>query len=134
MFGSLAQNGIKPQRSIERRRPSPPARTAVRLFVRATKSQPGLGVRFITAFYLVHELIEARDEKKLLRLRDLLAKVSLLIVDELGYVPLSQTRPAASSHRRLQPALRRMGGTRIRGYESLGYRVGRPGTLAHAGT
>ncbi len=32
------------------------------------------------------------------------------------------------------PALRRMGGKRIRGYESLGYRVERPGTLAHAGT
>ncbi len=32
------------------------------------------------------------------------------------------------------PALRRMGGKRIRGYESLGYRVERPGTLTHAGT
>ena len=38
-----------------------------------------------------HEMIEARDEKRLLRLQDQLAKVNLLIVDELGYVPLSQT-------------------------------------------
>ena len=49
------------------------------------------GVRFATASQLVHELIEARDEKRLLRLQAQLAKVSLLIVDELGYVPLSQT-------------------------------------------
>ena len=33
----------------------------------------------------------ARDEKRLLRLQDQLARVNLLIVDELGYVPLSQT-------------------------------------------
>ena len=51
----------------------------------------GLGVRFATAPHLVHELIEARDEKRLLRLQAQLARVNLLIVDELGYVPLSQT-------------------------------------------
>ena len=43
------------------------------------------------ASHLVHELIEARDEKRLLRLQAQLARVNLLIVDELGYVPLSQT-------------------------------------------
>ena len=48
-------------------------------------------MRFTTASHLVHEMIEARDEKRLLRLQDQLARVSLLIVDELGYVPLSQT-------------------------------------------
>ncbi|MCY4498248.1 MAG: hypothetical protein OXC14_13275 [Rhodospirillaceae bacterium] len=32
------------------------------------------------------------------------------------------------------PALRRMSGKRIRGYESLGYRVERPDTLTFAGT
>ena len=51
----------------------------------------GLAVRFTTASQLVHEMIEARDEKRLLRLQDQLARVSLLIVDELGYVPLSQS-------------------------------------------
>jgi DNA replication protein DnaC len=35
--------------------------------------------------------MEARDEKPLLRLQSQLAAVKLLIVDELGYVPLSQT-------------------------------------------
>ena len=40
---------------------------------------------------MVHELLEARDEKRLLRLQKQLAKYSLLIIDELGYVPLSPT-------------------------------------------
>jgi len=40
---------------------------------------------------LVHELIEARDEKRLLRLQRQVAGYKLLIIDELGYVPLSQT-------------------------------------------
>jgi hypothetical protein len=38
-----------------------------------------------------HELMEARDEKRLLRLQRQLAGYKLLIIDELGYVPLSQT-------------------------------------------
>jgi DNA replication protein DnaC len=53
--------------------------------------QKGLPVGFTTAAALVHELIEARDEKRLLRLQRQLAGHKLLIVDELGYVPLSQT-------------------------------------------
>ena len=53
--------------------------------------QKGLSVAFTTAAALVHELIEARDEKRLLRLQRQLASHKLLIVDELGYVPLSQT-------------------------------------------
>ena len=48
-------------------------------------------MRFAAASHLVRKLIEARDEKRLLRLQAQLAKVNLLIVDELGYVPLSQT-------------------------------------------
>lgn len=51
--------------------------------------QKGLSVRFITASALVHELLEAKDEKRLLRFQKQLAKYSLLIIDELGYVPLS---------------------------------------------
>ena len=38
----------------------------------------GLAARFATAAQLVHELIEARDERRLLRLQAQLAKVSLL--------------------------------------------------------
>jgi DNA replication protein DnaC len=53
--------------------------------------QKGLSVGFTAAAAIVHELLEARDEKRLLRLQRQLAAYKLLIVDELGYVPLSQT-------------------------------------------
>ena len=66
-------------------------RTHFALALGLAACQKGLGVRFTTASHLVHELIEARDEKRLLRLQAQLARANLLIVDELGYVPLSQT-------------------------------------------
>ena len=53
--------------------------------------QKGLSVGFTTAAAMVHELIEARDEKRLVRLQRQLAAYKLLIIDELGYVPLSTT-------------------------------------------
>ena len=53
--------------------------------------QKGLSVGFTTAAALVNELLEARDEKRLLRLQRQLAAYKLLVIDELGYVPLSQT-------------------------------------------
>ena len=42
---------------------------------------------FTTAAALVHELMEAHDEKRLRALQKQLTNVKLLIVDELGYVP-----------------------------------------------
>jgi len=53
--------------------------------------QRGFSVAFITASALVNQLMEARDERRLLRLQAQLAAAKLLIVDELGYVPFSQT-------------------------------------------
>ncbi|MCZ8322117.1 MAG: IS21-like element helper ATPase IstB [Betaproteobacteria bacterium] len=53
--------------------------------------QRGLSVGFTAAAALVHEMLEARDEKRLLRIQRQLAAYKLLIIDELGYVPLSQT-------------------------------------------
>ena len=53
--------------------------------------QKGLSVGFTTAAALVHELIEAGDEKRLLRLQRQLAGYKLLIIDELGHVPFPQT-------------------------------------------
>lgn len=41
--------------------------------------QKGLPVGFITASALVHQLLEARDEKRLLRLQKQLAKYALLM-------------------------------------------------------
>jgi len=48
-------------------------------------------ISHVTAAALVNELMEARDEKRLLRRQRQLAKVKLLIIDELGFVPLSKT-------------------------------------------
>jgi DNA replication protein DnaC len=42
---------------------------------------------------MVHEMIEARDEKRLLRLQKQMARVNLLIIDKLGFVPFSKTGP-----------------------------------------
>ena len=53
--------------------------------------QHGIKTRFATAAAIVHELIEARDDKRLLRLQKQLAGHELLIIDELGFVPLSRT-------------------------------------------
>ncbi len=53
--------------------------------------QKGLTVAFTTAAALVHQLMEARDERRLIKLQRELQAVKLLIVDELGYVPLSPT-------------------------------------------
>ena len=53
--------------------------------------QKGYRVRFTTAAALVNDLLEARDDKRLLRVQKQLVKQDVLIVDELGYVPLSKT-------------------------------------------
>ena len=53
--------------------------------------QKGLPVLFTAAASLSNELMEAKDERRLLRLQRQLARNKLLIVDELGFVPLSKT-------------------------------------------
>ena len=52
--------------------------------------QRGMPVGF-TAAAMVHELMEARGERRLLNLQRQLSRRNLLIVDELGFVPLSRT-------------------------------------------
>ena len=66
-------------------------KTHVALGLGLAACQKGLTVGFTTAAALVHELLEARDERRLLRLQKQLAGYKLLIIDELGYVPLSTT-------------------------------------------
>jgi DNA replication protein DnaC len=66
-------------------------KTHVALGLGLAACQKGLSVGFTTAAALVHELREARDERRLLRLQKQLAAYRLLIIDELGYVPLSPT-------------------------------------------
>ena len=66
-------------------------KTHVALGLGLAACQRGLSVAFTTAASLVHELIEARDERRLLNLQKKLARLKLLIIDELGLVPLSKT-------------------------------------------
>lgn len=71
--------------------PSGTGKTHVALGLGLAACQKGLPVAFVTAAALVNELMEARDEKRLLLRQRQLAKVKLLIIDELGFVPLSKT-------------------------------------------
>jgi DNA replication protein DnaC len=66
-------------------------KTHVALALGLAACQKGFTVAFTTAAALVSQLLEARDERRLLKLQRDLAAVKLLIVDELGYVPLSST-------------------------------------------
>ena len=66
-------------------------KTHVALGLGLAAGQRGLSVGFTTAAALVNELMEARDERRLLNLQRQLARLQLLIIDELGFVPLSHT-------------------------------------------
>ncbi len=50
----------------------------------------GLSTRFVSGSALANELIESRDEKKLSRIVQRYSHYSLLIIDELGYIPFSR--------------------------------------------
>lgn len=69
--------------------PSGTGKTHVALALGLAACQKGYSVAFTTAAALVHELMEARDERRLRALQKHLNTVKLLIIDELGYVPFT---------------------------------------------
>ena len=69
--------------------PSGTGKTHVALALGLAACQKGHSVAFVTAAALVHELMEARNERGLRKIQKQLAGVKLLIVDELGYVPFT---------------------------------------------
>jgi DNA replication protein DnaC len=69
--------------------PSGVGKTHVALALGLAACQKHYSVGFTTAAALVHELMEARDERSLRGCQKRLVNYKLLIVDELGYVPLS---------------------------------------------
>ncbi len=69
--------------------PSGVGKTHTALALGLAACQKGMSVAFTTAAALVHELMEARDEKRLRVLQKQLVNVKLLIIDELGYVPFT---------------------------------------------
>jgi DNA replication protein DnaC len=71
--------------------PSGTGKTHVALGLGLAACQKGMSVGFTTAAALVSEMMEARDERRLLRLQKQMVTYQLLIIDELGFVPLSKT-------------------------------------------
>ena len=71
--------------------PSGTGKTHIATGLGLAACQRGMKVGFMTTAGLVNQLIEARDERALLKFQTSLAKLQLLIIDELGYVPLSTT-------------------------------------------
>jgi DNA replication protein DnaC len=69
--------------------PSGTGKTHIGLALGLAACQKNYSVAFTTAAALVHELMEARDERRLRALQKHLNSVRLLIVDELGYVPFT---------------------------------------------
>jgi DNA replication protein DnaC len=66
-------------------------KTHIALALGLAACQHGLPVGFTTAAGLVTQMMEARDEKRLLKFQKQIQAYKLLIIDELGYVPLSPT-------------------------------------------
>lgn len=84
-------NWIERRENVIALGPSGTGKTHVALGLGLAACQKGLSVSFTTAATLVNEMMEARDERRLLRLQKQLAGVKLMIIDELGFVPLSKT-------------------------------------------
>ena len=66
-------------------------KTHIALGLGLAACQRGTSMGFTTDAALVHELMEARDERRLLNLQRQLSGLNLQILDELGFVPLSRT-------------------------------------------
>jgi DNA replication protein DnaC len=65
-------------------------KTHVAIGLAAAACQRGKKVRFFRVAELLTQLMEAREERALGRLRGQLARLDLLVLDEFGYVPASQ--------------------------------------------
>jgi DNA replication protein DnaC len=65
-------------------------KTHLAIGLAAVPCQRGKRVRFFRVTELLTQLLEAREERVLGRLRSQLARLELLVLDEFGYVPASQ--------------------------------------------
>jgi DNA replication protein DnaC len=66
-------------------------KTHVAIGLAASACQRGKKARFFRVTELMTQLLEAREERVLGRMRSQLARLELLVLDELGYVPGSQS-------------------------------------------
>ena len=93
-YGTFDQGGnviewIDKRENVIALGPSGVGKTHTALSLGLAACQKGMSVAFTTAAALVHELMEARDERRLRVLQKKLTNVKLLIIDELGYVPFT---------------------------------------------
>ena len=65
-------------------------KTHLAISLGAEACRRGKKVRFYRVTELITQLLEAREERQLMRLKAQLARLDLLILDELGYVPTSK--------------------------------------------
>ncbi len=70
--------------------PSGTGKTHLAISLGVAACGQGKKVRFFRVTELITLLLEAKEERQLLRLRQQLGKLDLLILDELGYVPASK--------------------------------------------
>ncbi len=70
--------------------PSGTGKTHLAIALALAACLQGRRVRFFRITELITTLLEARDEKQLLRLKSQLGKQHLLVLDEFGYVPASK--------------------------------------------
>ncbi|QDT35993.1 IS21-like element helper ATPase IstB [Stratiformator vulcanicus] len=70
--------------------PSGTGKTHLAMALGMAACAEGRRVRFFRVTELVTTILEAREERVLLRLRQQLGKLDLLVLDELGYVPASK--------------------------------------------
>ena len=90
-------------------------KTHIALGLGLAACQKGLPVGFITASALVHQLLEARDEKRLLRLQKQLAKYALLIIDGVADQKTIEDRFPAE---RIRAAIANRGRVTVRSFLS----------------
>jgi DNA replication protein DnaC len=70
--------------------PSGTGKTHLAISLAIAACGQGKKVRFFRATELITLLLEAKEERQLLRIRGQLGKLDLLVLDELGYVPASK--------------------------------------------